>query len=97
LEEVLRIAQDLFDAERDPEISPELGRVARQLLEDIEDAQAVLFEHFKGLHPGDREAIVHLKQRLAQVIGLSQPLIARLSHFLQRLEDARCDLREDCN
>jgi hypothetical protein len=45
----------------------------------------------------DREAIVDLKQSVAQVIGRSQPLIARLSHFLQRLEDARCDLREDCN
>jgi hypothetical protein len=39
-------AQHLFAAERDPEISPELGLVAGQLLEDIEDAQAVLFEYF---------------------------------------------------
>jgi prepilin-type N-terminal cleavage/methylation domain-containing protein len=102
LESSLVAAQDLFDAERDPEISPELGLVAGQLLEDIDDAQAVLFEHFKGLHPGganqgDREAIVNLKQSLAHVIGLSQPLIVRLSHFLQRLEDAPCDPREDCN
>jgi hypothetical protein len=79
-----------------------LGLVAGQLLEDIEDAQAVLFEYFRGLHPGEvnqdeREAIVDLKQSLAEVIGRSQPLIARLSHFLQRLGDAPCDLREDCN
>lgn len=87
---------------RDPEISPELGLVAGQLLEDIEDAQAVLSEHFQGLHPGGvnqggREAIVDLKQTLAPVIARSRPLIVQLSRFLQQLEDAPCDLREDCN
>jgi prepilin-type N-terminal cleavage/methylation domain-containing protein len=102
VESSLLAAQDLFDAERDPEISPELGRVAGQLLEDIENTQAVLFEHFKALHPGgvnqgDREAVVDLKQSLAQVIARSRPLIARLSRFLQQLEEAPCHVREDCN